>query len=595
MALSSFIKPAIAGVCLCFSTLTIAASTQIPPPKMFGGGIPFQASDLPDTRFRTELQALPAISQKKAIIHLNTFRFSELDLPFLHADQGGGIYYADTFLIPPPHNLNTRGTASASPARASIQAITSTEAFSLHSKPGASNVVYLDFNGHTITGTWWNDDSDFGSITSWEALPYDIDGNTSSFSSDELTNIFEVWRRVAEDYAPFNIDVTTEEPASFTNTTGRVLITPGTDKNGKLLPWGNSSGGVAYVNVWGKNYYAADASPAFVYSNMLGNWADNIAEAASHELGHNLGLSHDGTVAHDNVKAEGYYAGHGTGYVSWGPIMGVGYYTNVTQWSKGEYTYANNTQDDLSIIQNYLGLRTDDHAGNTSGATPLNMDASGNILSTTPATDPGNTNPANKGIIQSKIDVDFFTFNTSGGTINLQATPLKEIRQGYTRGGNLDIQLTLYDANGNPLASSDPITDTNASISTTLGFGTYYLSVDGVGNTTSPYSDYASLGQYFLSGAIPPIQDDADDDNDGMPDTWETQYGFNPMNPSDASGDADNDGLTNLQEYNLGTNPSKQDSDSDGINDKDEVDQGRNPAVDERVITIIPILMELLQ
>ena len=46
-------------------------------------------------------------------------------------------------------------------------------------------------------------------------------------------------------------------------------------------------------------------------------------EAASHEAGHNLGLSHDGT------RKTGYYAGHG----DWAPIMGVGYYREVSQWS----------------------------------------------------------------------------------------------------------------------------------------------------------------------------------------------------------------------------------------------------------------------
>jgi uncharacterized delta-60 repeat protein len=47
---------------------------------------------------------------------------------------------------------------------------------------------------------------------------------------------------------------------------------------------------------------------------------------------------------------------------------------------------------------------------------------------------------------------------------------------------------------------------------------------------------------------------DPDDDNDGMPDTWETSYGLNPL-VNDASGDLDGDGLTNLQEYTSGTDP----------------------------------------
>lgn len=54
--------------------------------------------------------------------------------------------------------------------------------------------------------------------------------------------------------------------------------------------------------------------------------------------------------------------------------------------------------------------------------------------------------------------------------------------------------------------------------------------------------------------------DASDTDNDGMPDTWETAYGLNPSDSSDASLDADDDGLTNLQEYLAGTNPTSKTS-----------------------------------
>lgn len=57
---------------------------------------------------------------------------------------------------------------------------------------------------------------------------------------------------------------------------------------------------------------------------------------------------------------------------------------------------------------------------------------------------------------------------------------------------------------------------------------------------------------------------DPDDDNDGMPDVWESTYGLNPLYAGDAALDADGDGLTNLREYQLGTNPSVADPDSDG-------------------------------
>ena len=48
---------------------------------------------------------------------------------------------------------------------------------------------------------------------------------------------------------------------------------------------------------------------------------------------------------------------------------------------------------------------------------------------------------------------------------------------------------------------------------------------------------------------------DQDDDNDGMPDTFEVQYNLNPLDASDADNDSDTDGHTNLEEYQAGTNP----------------------------------------
>ena len=48
---------------------------------------------------------------------------------------------------------------------------------------------------------------------------------------------------------------------------------------------------------------------------------------------------------------------------------------------------------------------------------------------------------------------------------------------------------------------------------------------------------------------------DDDDDNDGIPDSFETANGLNPLDPSDANQDADGDGFTNLREFRAGTDP----------------------------------------
>ena len=62
-----------------------------------------------------------------------------------------------------------------------------------------------------------------------------------------------------------------------------------------------------------------------------------------------------------------------------------------------------------------------------------------------------------------------------------------------------------------------------------------------------------------------------DNDEDGMDDNWETAFGLNPADPSDAALDLDEDSLSNLLEYQLGSYPNNTDSDNDGLLDGDEV------------------------
>eukprot|EP00808_Paulinella_micropora_P024020 g17995.t1 len=121
-----------------------------------------------------------------------------------------------------------------------------------------------------------------------------------------------------------------------------VLITDKVDKNGVTI-YSCTCGGVAYVDVFGSTSYASYYSPALVFNKGT----VGVPEAISHEFGHNLGLSHDGTSS-----------SHGAGELYWAPIMGVGYYGNILQRSKGEYLDANQLQDDLAIISvQYITVR----------------------------------------------------------------------------------------------------------------------------------------------------------------------------------------------------------------------------------------------
>ncbi len=67
-----------------------------------------------------------------------------------------------------------------------------------------------------------------------------------------------------------------------------------------------------------------------------------------------------------------------------------------------------------------------------------------------------------------------------------------------------------------------------------------------------------------------------DVDNDGLNDTWETQY-FGGTSSQNAEGDADNDGLDNAFELKLGTNPNLADTDNDGFSDFAEMHGATSP------------------
>jgi len=444
---------------------------------------------LPKGKLRKRLQSLPPQASAKALRWLQDFSFPHMDLETLEIDDDGGIFYGDT-LLPDPAQLDAADSLDTVTADAVSQE-TLADAFLLHSRPGSTNVVYIDFDGATISGTAWNT-----TYSQLFALPYNVEGDGATFSDLERTRIVDIWHRVAEDLAPYDIDVTTERPAVFTPTTGTILVTHSIDANGNAINC-TGCGGVAYVNVFGRSNYAF-YSPALVFFDKLGGGGETyVAEASSHEFGHNLGLSHDGT------STTAYYGGHGSGLVSWAPIMGNSYNNNVTEWSKGEYPGANQTQDDLAIIEGKLGYNPDDHGDTPATATRLSTDANGTVVASNPEMDPYDTLPENKGVIGSADDVDVFWFVAGSGTVNLTITPSWDaFYRTSRRGANLDIEAELRNQAGATVAYDEPLDDTDAVISANLSAGTYYLLISGAGNAVTPYSDYDSLGQYYINGSI---------------------------------------------------------------------------------------------
>jgi hypothetical protein len=330
----------------------------------------------------------------------------------------------------------------------------------LSSRPDAPAVIYMDFDGETVTDPAWNG------------------GRTIVALAPAVTNeeINQIYKRVAEDFAPFNVDVTTSLSrynAVPPNRRTRCIITP----TNTAAP---GSGGVAYIGAFN--------SAGTNFSNDVPCWVFNggvvgIAEALTHEVGHTMGLLHDGRTS----PSEAYFQGQGTGATSWAPIMGVGYDKLVTQWSKGEYLSANNKQDDLALITQFANgvtYVTDEAGTSISNAAPL-MVVSGSI--------------SQSGLITSAVDSDFFQFTSTGGNVAINAAPAAV-------SPNLDLRLELRSlTTGTAVAVANPAGALGASLSASLAAGSYAVVVSGTGEGTAlgtGYSAYGSLGQYTLTGSI---------------------------------------------------------------------------------------------
>lgn len=229
------------------------------------------------------------------------------------------------------------------------------------------------------------------------------------------------------------------------------------------------SGGVAYLGSFG------DGTPCWTFN--LSEYA--CADTISHEVGHTLGLSHDGRTTNGDT----YYGGHGSGATSWAPIMGAPWsddgspsslQEDVTQWSRGEYPDANNTQDDLAIItgiSNGFGYRDDDKGSTL--ATASNLRFVGDVV-------------FDEGIIGRNTDEDWLSFTTSGGpvTLDVAVTDVDSTRSPQP-GANLAVALELLDSSGAPLQSSNPATTLGASVSDDLAAGSYFLKITGAGRGTT--------------------------------------------------------------------------------------------------------------
>ncbi|MDF1704973.1 MAG: S-layer homology domain-containing protein [Aeromicrobium sp.] len=358
------------------------------------------------------------------------------------------------------------------------------QTFRLNSLPGSTRTIYLDFTGHMLTNTVWNQMQ--GIPNGRTVPPFSLDGS-AAFSNTELEFIQNVWVAVSEDYAPFDVNVTTQDPgqAAITRSSSSdqvygaraIITTPVVQADFPAdCPITSSCAGLAYVDVFdlfqgpGHRYYEGAFINAASTSNPLA-----LTTIISHEVGHNGGLNHAG------FGGQAYYSGTG----NWGPIMGTPYARALSQWTTHAYSGANNGDGpDLTILaSNGIRARADD-AGATVGTAA-----------------PSGWTTSRRGLVSAPGDQDMWNLGRCDGTVTVTATP-------STFSTNLDLSLSLVVGTSvQPLV--DPpsgqtgngpslrATGVGATVQRSGGDTQYYALVQG--STSGPDGGYGNLGPYQLA------------------------------------------------------------------------------------------------
>ena len=423
---------------------------------------------------------------------------------YLEATPGETAQYRLSFAVA---GLNDRITTT--------QTVTSPalDAYPLyHSRSGAKQVIYLDFTGY-VDDYYGNvsaaqEPLENMNLTYIQTAPFEYNARFGDLSQPYPTAsaIYDIWRMVAEDFAAFDVDVTTEAPtydalvkSSETDMEygKRVVIGYAT---GTSKPW--YVGGGAFSG--GGSFGFQHDRPVYIFSVQS---RQNIAAQVTHEVSHTLGLAHDSgniylptayiqnadkswSTVYDyfSPESQSYYQGveitpdgtvHKSTYpksaITWYPVMGAApsvkladngdyYYDDadfMNQWNNGTYSSAGNQEDDFAIL---LGLTEGSGTAFTdkpllysaaSRNIKLAEDEAGDTLTSaaTLGTAQEGTPLTTDAVIGKHVsdttvtnDVDLFSVTaTTSGELTIQVVPNY---LGLTEGSSLDAKVEVLNANG---------------------------------------------------------------------------------------------------------------------------------------------------
>jgi hypothetical protein len=244
----------------------------------------------------------------------------------------------------------------------------------LQSNSGARKTIYLDFNGHA-TGHWLPRRRHRSPGFTLDRPESREDDAYSRINRTEAAMIEHVWVTVAEDFAAFDVNVTTRRPEN--GNFDRVAI------GGEQPPWLDSAlgGHRSYDNdvawVWPESFRAYNPTASNLRNQQ--DFAVLVGNVASHEQGHELGLDHkseSGTRLLTTGESVNFRKEYSDDDSDWNPIMGDCLNSQCTIWTQRSRQLDDRTtltnpeaairiggEDEVTFLNRVLGLQPDDHNG----------------------------------------------------------------------------------------------------------------------------------------------------------------------------------------------------------------------------------------